>query len=198
MTIETWELEKIKPYGRNARKIPQAAIDKVALSLQTYGWRQPIVVDPAGVIVAGHTRLLAARQLEWTTAPVHVATDLTPEQLRQYRLMDNRSHQESAWDYGELTFELGKLLKPLPWETVADPFCGTGATILACENQGRVCHATEVQPETAAIALQRCAEAGLEPTLAASSRLESDSRSTQNHRVQAATVESQCETRSPV
>jgi DNA modification methylase len=106
MTVEIWELGQIKPYARNARKIPQKAIDKVALSLKTYGWRQPIVLDKKGVIVAGHTRWLAAQQLGWKGAPVHVASNLSPAQIRAYRLMDNRSHQETDWDLGLLGPEL--------------------------------------------------------------------------------------------
>lgn len=104
--VEQWLLDRIKPYEKNARRIPHAAIDKVALSLQEFGWRQPIVVDQDGVIVVGHTRLLAAQKLELTHAPVHVATDLTPRQIAAYRLLDNRSHQETEWDYDLLKPEL--------------------------------------------------------------------------------------------
>jgi hypothetical protein len=59
---------------------------------------QPIVVDKAGVIICGHTRLLAAQRLNLTEVRVHVAANLTAAQVRAYRLMDNRSHQESDWD----------------------------------------------------------------------------------------------------
>ena len=58
MNIETWPISRPIPYGRNARKIPQQAVDKVAGSIHEFGFRQPIVVDKQGVIVAGHTRLL--------------------------------------------------------------------------------------------------------------------------------------------
>jgi len=101
-----WSLEKIIPYARNARKIPAQAIDKVAASLREFGWRQPIVVDREGVIICGHTRLLAAQKLGLTEAPVHVAENLTPAQVRAYRLLDNRSHEESGWDPDLLSFEL--------------------------------------------------------------------------------------------
>ena len=63
MNVVLWPLEKIVPYGRNARKIPQQAIDKVAASIREFGWRQPIVVDAQGVIICGHTRLLAAQKV---------------------------------------------------------------------------------------------------------------------------------------
>ncbi len=98
MKIEIRPLHEIFPYEKNARKIPQRAVDKVAASLQEFGWQQPIVVDKHGVIIVGHVRRLAALQLGWTEAPVHVAEKLTPAQIRAYRLMDNRSHEEATWD----------------------------------------------------------------------------------------------------
>src|ERR1700680_4790881 len=55
MTIEVWPIERPSPYTRNAREIPQSAIDKVAASIDEFGWRQPIVVDEHDVIIAGHT-----------------------------------------------------------------------------------------------------------------------------------------------
>jgi len=84
-------------------------MSKVAASIKEFGWRQPIVVDTEGVIVAGHTRLLAARKLGMTTVPVHVAANLTPAQAKAYRLMDNRSHEEAEWDMELLPLELEDL-----------------------------------------------------------------------------------------
>jgi hypothetical protein len=109
MTIETWPIDRIRPYERNARKIPKAAVDAVARSLQEYRWQQPIVVDADGIIIVGHVRRLAALQLGWTEAPVHVATNLTAAQCRAYRLADNRSHEEAGWDRSLLSLELGDL-----------------------------------------------------------------------------------------
>jgi DNA modification methylase len=106
MQIELWPIERPIPYERNARKISAEAIDKVAKSITAFGWRQPLVVDADGVIIVGHARLLAAKKLGATQVPVHVAKDLTPEQARTYRLMDNRSHDETTWDYELLTAEL--------------------------------------------------------------------------------------------
>jgi len=97
MKITMWPLDEIQPYERNARAVPQQAIDKVAASIQEFGWRQPIVVDRNGVIVCGHVRWLAAKKLGLTEAPVHVAENLTPAQIRAYRLLDNRSHEETKW-----------------------------------------------------------------------------------------------------
>ena len=78
LTVEWWPIEKPTPYARNARVCPESAIAKVAASLKEFGLRQPIVVDEEGVIIAGHTRLLAAQRLGLEQVPVHVATDLTP------------------------------------------------------------------------------------------------------------------------
>ena len=106
MRVTMWPLEKITPYARKARKIPPAAVDKVAASIREFGWRQPIVVDREGVIICGHTRLLAAYKLGLPEAPVHVAENLTPAQVRAYRLLDNRSHDETTWDDDLLGLEL--------------------------------------------------------------------------------------------
>jgi DNA modification methylase len=109
MEITFTSIESITPYARNARKIPGPAIEKVAASIQEFGWRQPVVVDREGVIVCGHTRWLAARKLGLTKIPVHTADNLTPAQVRAYRLMDNRSHQETDWDFELLGSELLEL-----------------------------------------------------------------------------------------
>ncbi|MEP7366940.1 MAG: ParB N-terminal domain-containing protein, partial [Acidobacteriota bacterium] len=109
MEVALRPIQEIVPYARNARSIPPAAIDKVAASIREFGWRQPIVVDEKGVVVAGHTRLLGAQKLGLQEVPVHVATGLTDAQIKAYRLMDNRSHQESTWDDSLLAIELGEL-----------------------------------------------------------------------------------------
>ena len=109
MKLELWPIDKLIPYASNARKIPQAAIDKVAASIREFGWRQPIVVDTARVVVAGHVRLLAGQQLGEKKVPVHVATGLTPGQIQAFRLMDNRSHEETGWDLELLGLEMAEL-----------------------------------------------------------------------------------------
>jgi ParB-like chromosome segregation protein Spo0J len=109
MQVEKSPIDRPIPYARNARKIPQAAIDKVASSIKEFGWRQPIVVDPENVIIVGHTRLLAAQKLALSEVPVHVAHGLTPAQVKAYRLMDNRSHDEASWDLELLGPELAEL-----------------------------------------------------------------------------------------
>jgi DNA modification methylase len=109
MKVETWEIDRVTPYPRNARKVPERAIEQVAASIENFGWRVPIVVDKNGVIICGHTRLLAAKKLGLTRVPVHVAANLTPAQVRAYRLMDNRSHEETDWDLDLLVPEMQEL-----------------------------------------------------------------------------------------
>ncbi len=101
-------VDKIIPYARNPRK-NEAAVDKVAASLKEFGWRQPIVVDPECVIIAGHTRYQAAKRLGMTEVPAHIAEGLTDAQIKAYRLADNRSGQEAEWDIDLLAIELGDL-----------------------------------------------------------------------------------------
>jgi DNA modification methylase len=106
MEVIMWPLDKIHPYARNARQIPAKAIDKVAASIREFGWRQPIVVDNDGVIIVGHVRLLAAQKLGLKEAPVHVARNLSAAQVCAYRLLDNRSHEETSWDEVSVGLEL--------------------------------------------------------------------------------------------
>ncbi len=109
LEVVWWPIDKPTPYARNPRQAPEAAIAKVAASLQEFGFRQPIVVDEEHVVIAGHTRLLAARQLGLEQVPVHVACGLTPQQVKAYRIADNRSAQETTWDFGLLPLELTEL-----------------------------------------------------------------------------------------
>ncbi|MCR4411290.1 MAG: ParB N-terminal domain-containing protein, partial [Thermoguttaceae bacterium] len=90
MKIETWKLDRIRPYANNPR-LNDDAVDAVAASIRQFGFRQPIVVDPEGVIIVGHTRYKAALKLGLEKVPVHVATDLTPEQIKAYRIADNKT-----------------------------------------------------------------------------------------------------------
>ena len=108
MKIVMRPLAEIKPYERNPRD-NDAAVDAVAESIQRFGFRQPIVVDDEGVIVCGHTRWKAATKLGLEKVPVHVATDLTPEQIRAYRIADNKSGELASWNMDLLPIELAEL-----------------------------------------------------------------------------------------
>src|SRR4051794_32193317 len=105
MHVEMRPVGSIKPYEQNPR-VNDAGVDAVAVSLKAFGFRQPIVVDERHVIVVGHTRYKAALKLGMTEVPVHVATGLTPEQARAYRIADNQTASLSQWDDGKLVEEL--------------------------------------------------------------------------------------------
>lgn len=108
MHIELWDIDRVRPYDRNPRR-NDSAVDAVAASLKEFGWRQPIVVDAEGVIVVGHTRWKAAKKLGLKQVPVHMATELTPEQCKAYRLADNQTATIADWDYALLPLELADL-----------------------------------------------------------------------------------------
>jgi DNA modification methylase len=108
MHIELWELSRIRPYDKNPR-INDQAVEAVMASLREFGFRQPIVVDAEGVIIVGHTRFKAALRLELAKVPVHVATDLTPAQIKAYRLADNQLATLAEWDFDLLPIELADL-----------------------------------------------------------------------------------------
>jgi len=108
MNITTRSIDEIKPYESNPR-INDDAVDAVAASLAEFGFRQPIVVDADGVIIVGHTRWKAARKLGLAEVPVHVATDLSPEQIKAYRIADNQTATLAEWDFDLLPIELKDL-----------------------------------------------------------------------------------------
>lgn len=108
MEIELRDLADIHPYSGNPR-VNDGAVDAVAESIRQFGWRAPIVCDLEMVIVCGHTRYKAAQKLALAKVPVHVARDLTPEQVRAYRIADNKSAELAEWDYNLLPIELAAL-----------------------------------------------------------------------------------------
>ncbi len=110
MNIETISITEIKPYENNPRKISDKAVDKVALSLKEFGWQQPIVVDENNIIIAGHTRHKAAEKLGFREVPVFKAVGLSEEKVKAYRFMDNRSHEETAWDWDLAVKEISELI----------------------------------------------------------------------------------------
>ena len=108
MKIEMRETKDIRPYEGNPR-LNDAAVDAVARSIREFGFRQPLVVDESGVIVCGHTRWKAALKLGMERVPVHVATDMTPEQIKAYRIADNKVSELAEWNYELLPIELTDL-----------------------------------------------------------------------------------------
>ena len=108
MKVEQRKTTEIKPYDKNPRD-NDGAVEAVARSIREYGFRQPIVVDADGVIIVGHTRWKAAQKLGLEEVPVHVATDLTPTQIKAYRIADNKVAELAAWDMDLLPIELSEL-----------------------------------------------------------------------------------------
>ena len=109
MNTLDYDIEKIKPYDKNPRKISDKAISMVANSIKEFGFQQPIVVDKKNVIVVGHTRYLASKKLNLSKVPV-VIGNFTEQQAKAYRIADNRINEETGWDYNFLQEELNKLL----------------------------------------------------------------------------------------
>ena len=108
MTVNDKKLSEIKPYENNPRN-NDGAVDAVAASIKEFGFKQPIVVDANGVIVAGHTRYKAAKKLKLKTVPVVVADDLTDEEIKAYRLADNKVGELAEWDFDSLADELSDI-----------------------------------------------------------------------------------------
>lgn len=108
MNITERKVSDIIPYENNPRN-NKDAIEKVAESIKEFGFKVPIIVDKGGIIVAGHTRLEAAKLLGLKKVPVIIADDLTPEQVKAFRLADNKVAEFSTWDFKKLNEELSEL-----------------------------------------------------------------------------------------
>lgn len=106
MQIHTISIHNIKAYENNPRKITDEAVDKVANSIQEFGFKVPVILDKNNVIVCGHTRILAAKKLGLEEIPCVVADDLTDEQIKAFRLADNKLSELSGWDFEKLDIEL--------------------------------------------------------------------------------------------
>jgi DNA modification methylase len=108
MKIEQISVDLIKPYAKNPRK-NKKAVATVITSIKEFGFKQPIVVDKDMTIVVGHTRYQAARELNYLQVPVLIAEDLTENQIKAYRIMDNKSNEAADWDIDLLLEEFADL-----------------------------------------------------------------------------------------
>jgi ParB-like chromosome segregation protein Spo0J len=124
--VHVLPLADLRESAENPRRIPERAVELLALSLQRFGWKQPLVVDRDRELIVGHTRYRAARSLGLATAPVIYADDLTPEEVSAYRIADNRTHDFTTWDLTalsplleELSEEFGDVLALTDWEATA-------------------------------------------------------------------------------
>lgn len=110
MNIIEKHLNEIKPYEKNPRKNDEA-VKYVAKSIKEFGFKVPVVIDKDGVIIAGHTRYKAAKKLQLDTVPCIIADDLTEEQIKAFRLADNKVSEKAEWDIDLLSEELNDILE---------------------------------------------------------------------------------------
>lgn len=108
MKIIDKAVSELKAYENNPRN-NERAVEKVAASIRDFGFKVPVIIDRDGVIVCGHTRVKAAEWLGLETVPCIVADDLTPEQIKAFRLADNKTGDFSEWDFSKLDAELQEL-----------------------------------------------------------------------------------------
>ena len=108
MDIKNIAVKDLVPYEKNTKKHDDVQINNVAESIEQYGFVQPIVIDKNNVVVIGHCRLLAAKKLKMTDVPCVCVEDLTEEQVKALRIVDNKSN-ESPWDFDFLADELTEI-----------------------------------------------------------------------------------------
>lgn len=108
MQVRDMEIGALRPYQGNPRN-NDAAVDAVCASIETFGFKAPLIIDKENVIICGHTRHKAAVKLGLATVPCVVADDLTAEQVKAFRLIDNKTSELATWDIGALAVEIGEL-----------------------------------------------------------------------------------------
>lgn len=108
MDVKNIAVKDLIPYERNTKKHDKTQINNVAESIKQYGFVQPIVIDKDNVVVIGHCRLIAAKQLKMKEVPCVCVEDLTEEQVKALRIVDNKSN-ESPWDFDILPDQLAEL-----------------------------------------------------------------------------------------
>lgn len=105
MNIHNVPLHLLRPYEKNAKKHPVRQLEGIAQSIQQFGFKQPIVIDAKNVIIAGHGRYEAAASLGMQEVPCVIADDLSKEQIRAYRILDNKL-SESGMDLDILAIDM--------------------------------------------------------------------------------------------
>jgi ParB-like chromosome segregation protein Spo0J len=109
--VERWPIDRLIPYAKNSRTHSEAQIAQIAASMKEWGWTNPVLADEAGGVIAGHARILAARQLGYAEVPVMVARGWSDAQKMRRPIENNSS----------------------PGQAVYEPFSGSGTTIIAAE-----------------------------------------------------------------
>ena len=136
MQIEYRDIKSIYPYENNPR-INDGAVDAVAASIREFGFKNPVIVDMQGVIIAGHTRYAAAQKLHMDSIPCIVASDLDGEQVKALRLADNKTAELAEWDFDKLDEELEEILN-IDMEEFGFEFTFEDEENYAVETQERV------------------------------------------------------------
>lgn len=141
LEIKNFKIEEVHPYENNPR-FNKDAVSKVASSIKKFGFKNPILVDKNNVIIAGHTRLEAAKKLGLEEVPCIVASDLTEKQAKALRLADNKVAEFSTWDYLKLDEELKALGDSFDFQDFTERAILDAVTIPAtstrnCPNSGR-------------------------------------------------------------
>lgn len=106
------DIKDLKPYKKNAKKHPKEQVERIAESIKEFGFTQPVIIGKDNSVVAGHGRVLGARKVGLKKVPTVCLEDLTEEQIKAYRLVDNKLN-ESEWDYSLLDEELENLTKDI-------------------------------------------------------------------------------------
>src|ERR1041384_8241955 len=104
--VERWPIARLIPNARNARTHTEAQVDQIAAAIREWGWTSPVLVSEAGMIIAGHGRVRAARKLGLKEVPVMIATGWTNAQIRSYALADNKLALNAGWDDEALRLEI--------------------------------------------------------------------------------------------
>jgi hypothetical protein len=165
MNIEDWPIDRPTPYPKNPR-VNDRAVEKVAESIKEFGWRQPIVVDEAGEILVGHTRLKAAPVI--SRGHYHSQFEPCWYAVRKGATAQwSGSRSESTlWTVASDKFEsqhptqkpvelILRAMRNHEIRTVYDPFLGTGTTLIAAQHEGRRCVGLEIDPRWADVILER-------------------------------------------
>ena len=109
--VETWPVDRLRPYERNSRRHSPEQIEQIAASIRQWGWTMPILAADDGMVLAGHGRLAAGKLLGFVEVPVIVARAWTEQQKRAYVIADNRLTDASDWDDEMLRLELSDLVE---------------------------------------------------------------------------------------
>lgn len=137
--------EDLIPYENNPRHNDEA-VEAVMQSIRDFGFKNPVIVDKKNVIIAGHTRIKAAIRLGLEKVPVIRADDLTEEQAKAYRLVDNKTGELCARAIRSSTRE---------GDVIYDFFGGSGTTLIAAEQLGRKCAMMELDPGYCDVIIRR-------------------------------------------